>query len=131
MTLKNLNHSNVQWSCRHPCAEECPFHVRCTVVNNKVILTKPWTKNLHSPAAAKRDSLSWTKKDTHIWVMMMTTINTRCVWAGGTLERYSHEGYLIKVVVMALTGEITRELSPCRSVAANSDITILSILAAM
>ncbi len=29
-----------------------------------------------------------------------------------TLERYSHKGYLIKVVVMALAGEITRELSP-------------------
>ncbi len=28
------------------------------------------------------------------------------------VERYSHEGYLIKVVVMALAGEITRELSP-------------------
>ena len=28
------------------------------------------------------------------------------------LERYSHEGYPIKVVVMALAGEITRELSP-------------------
>jgi len=31
------------------------------------------------------------------------------------LERYSHEGYLIKVVVMALAGEVTRELSPIRS----------------
>ena len=31
------------------------------------------------------------------------------------LERYSHEGYLIMVVVMALAGEITRELSPIRS----------------
>ena len=31
------------------------------------------------------------------------------------LERYSHQGYLIKVVVMALAGEITRELSPIRS----------------
>ena len=31
------------------------------------------------------------------------------------LERYSHEGYLIKVVIMALAGEITRELSPIRS----------------
>ena len=28
------------------------------------------------------------------------------------LERYSHEGYLIKVVIMALAGEVTRELSP-------------------
>jgi hypothetical protein len=45
MTLKNLNHSNVrQWSCRHSRAEECPFQVRCPVVNNKVILTKLWTK---------------------------------------------------------------------------------------
>ena len=31
------------------------------------------------------------------------------------LERYSHEGYLIKVVVMALAGEVTREISPIRS----------------
>jgi hypothetical protein len=30
------------------------------------------------------------------------------------LERYSHGGYLIKVVVMALAGEVTRELSPIR-----------------
>ncbi len=39
------------------------------------------------------------------------------VWCGSQmglykLERYSHEGYLIKVVVMALAGEVTRELSP-------------------
>ena len=33
----------------------------------------------------------------------------------GFLERYSHEGYLIKVVVMALAGEVARELSPIRS----------------
>jgi len=31
------------------------------------------------------------------------------------LERYSHEGYLIKVVAMALAGEVARELSPIRS----------------
>ena len=31
------------------------------------------------------------------------------------VERYSHEGYLIKVVVMALAGEVTRELSPILS----------------
>jgi len=31
------------------------------------------------------------------------------------LEGYSHEGYLIKVVKMALAGEVTRELSPIRS----------------
>jgi len=31
------------------------------------------------------------------------------------LERYSHEGYLIKVVEMALAREVTRELSPIRS----------------
>ena len=28
------------------------------------------------------------------------------------LERYRHEGYLIKVVEMALAREVTRELSP-------------------
>ncbi len=31
------------------------------------------------------------------------------------LKGYSHEGYLIKVVIMALAGEITQELSPIRS----------------
>ncbi len=31
------------------------------------------------------------------------------------LERYSHEGYLIKVVIMTLAGEVARELSPIRS----------------
>ena len=31
------------------------------------------------------------------------------------LERYSHEGFLIKVVAMALAGEVTLELSPIRS----------------
>jgi hypothetical protein len=31
------------------------------------------------------------------------------------MERYSHGGYLIKVVVMALAGEVTRELSPILS----------------
>ena len=42
------------------------------------------------------------------------------VWCGSRmglykLERYSHGGYLIKVVVMALAGEVARELSPIRS----------------
>ena len=31
------------------------------------------------------------------------------------VERYSHEGYLIKVVAMALAGEVAQELSPIRS----------------
>ena len=31
------------------------------------------------------------------------------------MERYSHEGYLIKVVAMASAGEVARELSPIRS----------------
>ncbi len=31
------------------------------------------------------------------------------------MERYSHEGYLINVVVVALAGEVARELSPIRS----------------
>ncbi len=30
----------------------------------------------------------------------------------GVVERYSHEGYLMKVVIMALAGEVARELSP-------------------
>ena len=39
------------------------------------------------------------------------------VWHGSQmglykLERYSHEGYLIKVVIMTLAGEVTRELAP-------------------
>jgi len=32
-----------------------------------------------------------------------------------SVERYSREGYLIKVVAMALAGEVARELSPIRS----------------
>jgi len=31
------------------------------------------------------------------------------------MEKYSHEGYLIKVVVMAVAGKVTRELSPILS----------------
>jgi hypothetical protein len=31
------------------------------------------------------------------------------------LERYSHEGYLIRAVVMALAGEVTQKLSPIQS----------------
>ena len=31
------------------------------------------------------------------------------------MERYSHGGYLIKVVVMAVAGEVARELSPILS----------------
>ncbi len=31
------------------------------------------------------------------------------------MERHSHEGYLINVVVMALAGEVTRKLSPILS----------------
>jgi hypothetical protein len=31
------------------------------------------------------------------------------------LERYSHAGYLIKVDIMALAGEVAQELSPIRS----------------
>ena len=38
-----------------------------------------------------------------------------CFFFWGGLERYSHGGYLIKVVVMALAGEVTRELSPILS----------------
>jgi hypothetical protein len=39
------------------------------------------------------------------------------VWCGSRmglykLERYSHLGYLIKVVIMALAGEVARELFP-------------------
>ena len=42
------------------------------------------------------------------------------VWHGSrmglyNLERYSHGSYPIKVAVMALAGEVTRELSPNRS----------------
>ena len=35
--------------------------------------------------------------------------------SGCGMERYGHKGYLIKVVVMALAGEVTQELSPIRS----------------
>jgi len=37
------------------------------------------------------------------------------------LERYSHEGYLIKVVVMALAGEVAREISPIWSWSINNN----------
>jgi hypothetical protein len=37
------------------------------------------------------------------------------------LERYSHEGYLIRVVVMALAGEVTQELSPISSWSNNNN----------
>ncbi len=36
-------------------------------------------------------------------------------YGGDEIERYSHEGYLIKVVVMALARQVARELSPIRS----------------
>jgi hypothetical protein len=55
---RRKDYDPVLWSCRHSRAEECPFQVRCPVVNNKVILTKPWTHD------------------------------TRCAWAGGTCANY-------------------------------------------
>jgi hypothetical protein len=35
--------------------------------------------------------------------------------ARAKLERYSHKGYLFKVVIKALAGEVTRELFPILS----------------
>ena len=68
MTLTNLNHSNNQWSCRHSRAKECPFQVHCPVVNNKVILTKPRTKNLHSRGCCSKTGFTFLDKegDTHL-----------------------------------------------------------------
>ncbi len=53
-------------------------------------------------------------------VASLAIIVSPLVWCGNQmglykLERYSHEGYLIKVVAMALAGEVARELSPIRS----------------
>jgi hypothetical protein len=53
-------------------------------------------------------------------VAPLTIVVLPLVWRGSRmglykLERYSHGGYLIKVVVMALAGEVTQELSPIRS----------------
>ena len=53
-------------------------------------------------------------------VASLAIVISPLVWGGSgmglyKLERYSHEGYLNKVVVMALAGEVTRELSPIRS----------------
>jgi hypothetical protein len=53
-------------------------------------------------------------------VASLAIVLSSLVWRGSRmgmykLKRYSHEGYLIKVVEMALAGEITRKLSPIRS----------------
>jgi len=53
-------------------------------------------------------------------VASLVVIVSPLVWCGSRmglykLIRYSHEGYLIKVVAMALAGEVARELSPIRS----------------
>ena len=53
-------------------------------------------------------------------IALLAIIALPLVWCGSQmglykLERYSHEGYLIKVVTMALAGEVARELSPIRS----------------
>jgi len=49
-----------------------------------------------------------------------TIVASPLVWCGCQMglykqKRYSHEGCLIKVVVMALAGEVARELSSIRS----------------
>ena len=53
-------------------------------------------------------------------VALLVIVVSPLVWRGSQmglykLERYSHGGYLIKVVVMALAREVTQELSPIRS----------------
>ena len=53
-------------------------------------------------------------------VASLAIVISLLVWRGSRmglykLERYSHEGYLIKVVAMALAREVARELSPIRS----------------
>ena len=49
--------------------------------------------------------------------MIVASPQVRCGIQMGLykLERYSHGGYLINVVAMALAGEVARELSPIRS----------------
>ena len=63
----------------------------------------------------------------HTGIKMVSRYIPICMWrlmqphmlipvhAYGDLERYSHKDYLIKVDVMALAGEVARELSPIRS----------------
>jgi hypothetical protein len=46
------------------------------------------------------------------WTNLISHINK---YAIAFVKRNSHEGYLIRVVVMALAGEVARELSPIRS----------------
>ena len=53
-------------------------------------------------------------------VTLLVIVVSLLVWCGSRmglykLIRYSHEGYLIKVVGMALAGEVARELSPILS----------------
>ncbi len=50
-------------------------------------------------------------------VALLAIVASPLVWCGSQmglykLERYCHKGYLIKVVAMALAGEVARELSP-------------------
>jgi hypothetical protein len=57
------------------------------------------------------------KRKVVLVVALLAIVVLLLVWRGSLmglykLERYTHEGYLIKVVVMALVGEVTRELSP-------------------
>ena len=57
------------------------------------------------------------KRKVVLVVALLAIVVLLLVWCGSLmglykLERYTHEGYLIKVVVMALVGEVTRELSP-------------------
>ncbi len=49
-----------------------------------------------------------------IWIDLARLRKNTCL-VQSVLERYSHEGYIIKVVIMALAGEVTWELSPIRS----------------
>ena len=44
--------------------------------------------------------------------ILFAAVQALWVPASLPLERYGYGGYLIKVVVMALAGEVTRELSP-------------------
>jgi hypothetical protein len=43
------------------------------------------------------------------------TNKTQLLASNYVMERYSHKGYLIKVVAMALAGEVVGELSPIQS----------------
>ncbi len=65
----------------------------------------------------KRPSIHRIVRSSGLVFMIVASPQVRCGSQMGLykLERYGHKGYLIKVVVMALAGEVTQKLSPIQS----------------